>query len=267
METNNIANQTLADVLSFAVEVEDVPRPVVTRPAKYPNGFVIPPHRHRRAQLVYAAEGVMTVTTEQGMWVVPPQRAVWVPALVEHSIRMTGQLLMCSLFITPDAVPGLPSVCCVVAVPLLLRALILHAVTLPRLYAPDSPDERLMMVILDQIQRLPVAPLYLPRPHDPRLQPIVEGLLQDPADTHTLTDWARTVGTSTRTLARLFLADTGMTFRHWGQQARLLEALRRLANREPVTTVALDLGYDSPSAFIAMFKRALGTTPGRYFRL
>jgi AraC-like DNA-binding protein len=121
------------------------------------------------------------------------------------------------------------------------------------------------LVILDQMQGLSVAPLHLPMPRDPRLQAIAQGVLRDPADPRTLTHWARDVGASTRILARLFLADTGLTFRHWCQQARLLEALRRLASREPVTAVALDLGYDSPSAFIAMFKRALGTTPGRYF--
>jgi AraC-like DNA-binding protein len=87
----------------------------------------------------------------------------------------------------------------------------------------------------------------------------------NPGDVRTLADWARTVGAGSRTLARLFLAETGMSFRHWHQQVRLLEALRRLASQEPVTTVALDLGYDSPSAFIAMFKRALGMTPGQYF--
>ena len=265
METINSANQTAVTVLNFAAELDDMPRPIVVRATQYPAGFIIPPHRHRRAQLVYASEGIMTVTTEQGMWVVPPQRAVWVPALVEHCIRTTGRLSMRSLFITPDAAPALPTACCVVAVPPLLRELILYAVSRPRLYAPGSADERLMAVILDQMQGLPVAPLYLPMPRDPRLQAIAQGVLRDPADPRMLTDWARDVGASTRTLARLFLADTGLTFRHWCQQARLLEALRRLASQEPVTTVALDLGYDSPSAFIAMFKRALGTTPGRYF--
>lgn len=207
----------------------------------------------------------MTVTTERGMWVVPPQRAVWVPALVTHQIRATGRLSMRSLYIQPDTAAELPAECCVVAVPPLLRELILYAVTRPRLYEPGSPDERIMAVILDRIRSLPVAPLHLPMPSDQRLRVIAAAMTANPEDARTLADWARTVGASGRTLARLFLAETGMSFRHWRQQVRLLEALRRLAGREPVTTVALDLGYDSPSAFIAMFKRALGTTPGQYF--
>jgi AraC-like DNA-binding protein len=102
-------------------------------------------------------------------------------------------------------------------------------------------------------------------PSDRRLVPIAQALTAHPEDPRTLSDWGRSVGASERTLARLFRADTGLSFRLWRQQARLLEALRRLADREPVTTVALDLGYDSPSAFIAMFKCTLGTTPGHYF--
>jgi AraC-like DNA-binding protein/quercetin dioxygenase-like cupin family protein len=265
MATKNSANQTFIAVLSALAEIEDIPRPVVARATDYPSGFVIPPHSHRRAQLVYASAGVMVVTTERGMWVVPPQRAVWVPALMEHQIRTSGQVSMRSLYITPDAVLGLPQDCCVVAVPPLLRELILYAVTRPRLYELGSPDEHVMLVILDQIQSLPVAPLHLPMPSDPRLLRISKTLMEHPEDARTLAAWARTVGASTRTLTRLFLAETGVSFRHWRQQVRLLEALRRLASHEPVTAVALDLGYNSPSAFIAMFRRAFGTTPRHYF--
>jgi AraC-like DNA-binding protein len=265
MQTKNIANRPTTILVDLLADVEDVPRPIVARATTYPSGSVIPPHRHRRAQLVYAPEGVMTVTTERGMWVVPPQRAVWVPALTTHQIRATGRLSMRSLFIQPGAAAELPTECCVVAVPPLLRELILYAVTRPRLYEPGSPDERIMAVILDQIRSLAVTPLHLRMPGDQRLQAIATAMTANPEDARTLDDWARTVGASSRTLARLFLAETGMSFRHWRQQVRLLEALRRLACREPVTTVALDLGYDSPSAFIAMFKRALGTTPGQYF--
>jgi AraC-like DNA-binding protein len=265
MQTKNIANQPTPSLPELLADIEDVPRPIVARAATYPSGHVIPPHQHRRAQLVYASAGVMTVTTERGVWVVPPQRAVWVPALMTHQIRASGPLAMRSLYIQSEATAELPSECCVVAVPPLLRELILYAVTRPRLYELGSADERLMSVILDQIRSLPVAPLHLPMPRDPRLQIITTALTANPDDTRPLAAWARAAGASARTLARLFVAETGMSFRHWRQQARLLEALRRLARREPVTMVALDLGYESPSAFIAMFKRAVGTTPGQYF--
>jgi quercetin dioxygenase-like cupin family protein len=121
MKTKNIAKQTTTTLADLLADIEDVPRSIVARATAYPDGSVIPPHRHRRAQLVYASEGVMTVTTEKGMWVVPPQRAVWVPACMEHHIRATGRLSMRSLYIKPDAVADLPIDCCIVAVPPLLR--------------------------------------------------------------------------------------------------------------------------------------------------
>jgi AraC-like DNA-binding protein len=123
-----------------------------------------------------------------------------------------------------------------------------------------------MNVILDLVQTLKVTPLDLPIPRDDRLQKISGVLTENPEDNRTLEDWGKTVGATSRTLARLFRSETGMSFRQWRQQVRILEALRRLGREEPVTAVALDLGYDSPSAFIAMFRKALGRTPGQYFK-
>jgi AraC-like DNA-binding protein/mannose-6-phosphate isomerase-like protein (cupin superfamily) len=247
--------------------LEALPRPVVAFANDYPAGHGIARHRHVRAQLLYAAAGVMRVATDRGVWVVPPQRAVWIPAGVEHEIGCAGVVRMRTLYVDPEAIPGLPEACRVVDVPPLLRELILKAATLPPLYDLDGADDRLMRVILDQIETLDVAPLHLPVPTHPRLAPILAALLAHPEDGTGLDAWGRRVGASGRTLARLFVAETGMTFGAWRQQARLLAALTRLAAGDPVTTVALDLGYDSLSAFIAMFRRATGTTPGRYFEV
>jgi AraC-like DNA-binding protein len=244
----------------------DNPRPVVALASDYPGGHEIPPHRHARAQLVYASQGVMTVTAAAGSWVVPPQHAVWMPAGAEHSVQVDRALAMRSLFIRPDAVAGLPAVCRVVAVSALLRALILRAMTLPPRYDEAGPDGRIMQVILDELRALPSAPLHLPRPRDARLLRVTDALLAEPADARPLEAWARHTGASPRTLARLFLAETGLGFRAWRTRARLLHALVALADDEPVTSVAFEAGYDSPSAFIAAFKRAFGTTPARYFR-
>ena len=223
-------------------------------------------HHHRRAQLVYAITGVMRVRTARGLWVVPPQRAVWMPPRTAHQVQTaSGRISMCHLYIEPDAAAHLPAQCGVVRVTPLLRELIRQAAALPQLYDPDGPHGRLVTVILDQIEGLPTAPLHLPDVADPRLRPIAEALIRDPADPRHLADWAARAGASTRTLARLFRRDTGMTFGQWRQQVRLLAALALLAEDRPVTTVALDLGYDSQSAFIAMFRRAFGVTPGRYF--
>ena len=242
------------------------PRPVVTLASDYPTGHVIAPHRHNRAQLVHASRGIMTVTAEAGTWVVPPQRGLWLPAGMEHAIAINRNVEMRSLYIAPDAAPGLPERCGVVDLPPLLRELILEAMAIPPLYDEDGPDGRIMRVILDRLRSLPAAPLHLPRPQDPRLARVTEALRAEPGDGRPLEAWARTAGASSRTLARLFQRETGLTFRAWRQQARLLQALVLLAEETPVTTVALDLGYDSPSAFIAAFKRAFGVTPARYFR-
>ena len=246
-------------------DLDTMPRPVAALAADYPSGHVIARHSHRRAQLVHAAAGVMTVTTETGTWVVPPQRAVWVPALIAHAIKAHGRLAMRTLYVTPDAAPRLPKDCCVITVPPLLGELILEAMRIPPLYSMAGPGARIFAVILDRIRVARVAPLHLPLPADTRLRRITDALSLGPGDRRRLSDWATTAGASDRTLARLFLSETGLTFRQWRQQARLLDALTRLAAGQPVTTVALDLGYESPSAFIAMFKRALGETPGRYF--
>jgi len=265
MKTKNISKRTKTEISDNVEYVERIPRSMVAVALDYPNGYHIPVHCHQSVQLLYACAGVMTVTTEKGIWVVPPQRAVWVPALMEHQIFASGRLSMRSLYIKPDAAPGLPIECCVVSVPPLLRELILHAVTLPRLYPLTGPEARIMTVILDQIRSLSVAPLDLSTPKDPRLERIYRAFTVNPADNRTLGDWGNKVGATSRTLTRLFRSETGMNFRQWRQQVRILEALRRLGNEEPVTSVALDMGYDSPSAFINMFKKALGKTPGQYF--
>ena len=243
-----------------------IPRAVVAVAGDYPPGHWITPHSHARAQLVYASAGVMMVTAGPGIWLVPRQRALWVPAGLEHEIRMRGAVQLRTLYIDTAAVAGLPEACGVVAVSLLLRELILLATTLPDDYALDGPDGRLMAVLLDQLRALPSVPLHLPQPRDRRLRRITESLQAHPGDSRSLEAWAAVAGASARTLARLFLRETGMSFRAWRQQARLLQALVWLAERKAVTTVALDLGYESPSAFIAAFKRAFGVTPARYFR-
>jgi AraC-like DNA-binding protein/mannose-6-phosphate isomerase-like protein (cupin superfamily) len=242
-----------------------VPRAVVALASDYPAGSRVAPHRHDRAQLVFASAGVMAVTTEAGTWVVPPQRAVWVPAATGHEIRMHGNVSLRTLYVEPGPATGLPEACRVITVSPLLRELILRAMEIPARYDQTGPDGRVMALILDELRLSTAAPLYLPRPSDRRLLRVTEALLEDPGDRRPLTAWAKHAGASPRTLARLFAKETGLGFRAWRQQARLLHALVGLAEGRPVTVLALDLGYHSPSAFIAAFKRAFGVTPARYF--
>lgn len=217
-------------------------------------------------QLAYAARGVMNVSTERGAWVIPPHRAVWIPSGVVHRVTMTGRVAVRSVFfrrgMTRQRMPRSP---CAVNVPPLLRELVLEA-TRQGLLRRDVPAQaRLARVMVDCLHVLPVAPLQLPMPRDPRARRAAERILAGPGDARVLHEAAATAGATRRTLERLFTAQTQMTLGRWRQRARLIEALRELAQGRAVTEVALHVGYGSPSAFIAAFRAELGTTPRRYF--
>ena len=269
MKTVNTLKRTdpgfVVTVPEDSLDVEAVNRSVTFRIREYQVPHRVATHRHRRAQLLYASRGVMQVTTGAGIWVVPPYRAVWLPPETDHEVVSHGALALRNLYFEPACCSQLPRECCVVTVSPLLRELILYAVQLPPDYDESGADGRLMRVIIDQIRQLPVAPLYLPLAEEPRLRMIMDALQADPADQRSLEEWGARVGASARTLARLFQSQTGFTFGQWRQQVRLLAALDRLARGQSVTSVASDLGYEKQSAFITMFKRALGKTPGRFF--
>jgi AraC-like DNA-binding protein len=231
-----------------------------------PDGHVIPEHFHPEDQLIFASQGVMTVRTQQGLWVVPPLRAVWIPAGTPHSVAMSGTVSMRTLYFLPRIVRALPKKCFVMNVSSLLRELILQACKFPKLSQKIPAQKRLVDFIIDQLKAVNSIPLQLPHPSDLRAARIAQALLCNPAEQMTLERLSRECGASKRTVQRLFLSQTKMTFGKWRQQLRLLHAMRLLAAGEKVTGAALDAGYSSPSAFIAMFRKQLGTTPNRYFR-
>jgi AraC-like DNA-binding protein len=177
---------------------------------------------------------------------------------------MSGSVSMRTLYLVPRISKSLPRACCTVNVPPLLRELILDAVGRETLRRSKPEEARLIGVMQDQIRALPVAPLQLPMPRDRRAVRVAELLIANPADSRSLDQIAGHAGASPRTIERLFRSQTSMGFARWRQRLRLLHALRLLAAGESVTNVALDAGYDSTSAFIAMFRRELGTTPSRY---
>lgn len=222
-------------------------------------------HAHRKHQLVYAVRGVMVVQTLAGQWVVPPTRAIWMPAGKVHWIRCVGEVRMRSLFVQPALARAVPRELQVVGVSPLLRELIVAATAIAQPYPPGSRDARVMRLILDELRTLPQLPLHLPQPSDSRLRAICDRLARQPDDKRTLADWAVALGITTKTIQRVFARETGMTFGQWRQQLRLLRALERLATGEKVLDVAVQLGYDSPSAFATMFKRQFGSTPSQFF--
>jgi AraC-like DNA-binding protein len=231
-----------------------------------PSGYRTGVHAHPWAQLVYATKGVLTISTGEGLWVVPSQRAVWIPPAFEHDVQTNSAARMQTIYIRPDLVPGLSTRCSVIPVSALLRELVLDVMRRRMLVASDAAQERLAGVLVDQLAESREAPLDLRMPKDPRARRVADRVLADVAAQTPLADLARGCGASLRTLERLFEKETTHTFGRWRQRARLLEALKRLASGDAVTHVALDVGYDSPSAFIAMFKRVLGTTPRQWVR-
>jgi len=243
---------------------EHLMQPVEVRAVDMPPGHIMDWHHHVWGQLAYASQGVLTVSTATGTWAVPPERAVWIPPRIEHRVSARKGAAFRSLYVEARLARELPPDCGVVAVSPLMRELIVAVSRLPRDYDPGGPGGRLAAVILDELRQLETIPLYLPMPRDPQLLEIAQALSDEPGDDRTLAQWAGAVGSTERTLARRFVAETGLSFGAWRQRLRLLASLDRLMAGEPVTSIALDLGYDSPSAFTAMFRRTLGAPPTQY---
>jgi len=246
-------------------EIEAVQSPIAGRATDYPAGWHIKPHLHSKHQLIYAVRGVMVVKTEAGRWVVPPTRGIWMVAGMTHEIWCIGEVHMRSLLVSTDAARNLMEVTQAVGISPLLRELMRAAMDVKQPYLPGTRDGRLMRLILDEVRALPVLPLHLQMPSDPRLLRICELLQQRLDDSSTMADWARRLALDVKTIQRLFTKETGMTFGQWRQQARLLRALELLAAGEKVIDVALALGYESPSAFSTMFRKQFGQSPSQFF--
>jgi AraC-like DNA-binding protein len=224
----------------------------------------VPQHQHKQGQLILALHGAVTCRTENGIWIVPPDCGVWIPGGVPHSNQVTSNARLSYLFVQPEAA-RLPQECCTLAVSPMLREMILRLADVPVNSALDDHINRMVRVLLDELAQMPIQGLELPASSHPKIAAITAALMADPSDRRTLVEWAAHVAMSERSLKRLMVEETGLTFGRWRQQMHLVIALRELASGATVQRVSSDLGYESVTAFIVMFKKALGTTPTRYF--
>jgi len=248
VEVGYIINPELP-VIPFAIDVKDA--------------GCASSHAHPRGQFIYASSGTMRVICGQDIWTVPSSQAVWVPPFIEHEVYFPGEVTLRNLFIDQTFTDTLPTECVVLEVSNLLREMVLK-VSQTDSYSLDSPAYRFMLVIIDELSQAKPTDLRLPIGRDERLLRVLNSLMQSPGDNKGLDQWAKTSGASTRTLSRLFVKETGFTFYEWRKRLRLQEAIKRLGKGDDVTTIAFELGYNSLSAFIKMFRQSLGSSPGQF---
>lgn len=242
---------------------ETAARPIVGFSYDYPSGTVSGFHSHKRAQLLYAISGVMHVDTSGASFVVPPTTALFLPANARHSVSMDGPVAMRELFLREDAAKMVGAQPKVISVSGLLREVIIATCKAPLEWDPLGRVHHLAALALDEIGQSSALPLRLPLPKDPRLSALVVALRQRPDDPRTLEEWSELANASSRTLARKFRAETGLSFRQWRQQARLTEALSALTMGTPPAKAASIAGFQSVPAFGAAFRSLFGITPGQ----
>lgn len=248
------------------IDPDTLPRPVVTM------GFVLPDinelrlgtHTHRKGQVMFVQKGALNCEVAGGLWIVPPGSAMWVPGGLSHSIKAAGGLEGYNTFIDSGIAAALPARCCALTVTPLLREVLIRTAHLPALYDQGGPETRLFGVLSDELATATVEKLNLPMPTDTRLRRMADLMLQTPADRGTLSDWAVRLALSERTLARLISQQTGMSFGRWRQQLAIMLAVEWLVEGASIQQVASDLGYESVPGFTTMFRKRLGTPPGRY---
>jgi len=224
-------------------------------------GFWFQAHSHPQPQILWPARGVLGVAVGDDQWVLPPTRALWMPRDVVHRTGANRTAVLQGVYLDAARCPIDWRTPTVLAVGPLLAELFGH---LCRDDLAEPARARAEAVLLDLLEPLPSAPLTVRMPTDPRAARVAEALLDNPADQRGLDAFARAADTSARTLSRLFVSQTGTSFDRWRTGVRMWAALPLLADGEPVSRVAHSVGYATPSAFLAAFRRTVGTTPTGY---
>lgn len=250
----------MADIPPHHAPTRDHPIRIRSRPMPAGHGFA--GHTHPWAQLAYSSRGVLRMTSMSTTWIVPPSRAVYVPPNVPHQVAVIEDAFLRTIYIDESACPAGLSGCQVVEVSPLMREVI---AALDARELPGRREALLCELLQDEMMRSRPLPLGVPLPTEKRLRGLCEAVLADPAHAQTLEMSAARAGASVRTIARLFRQELGMSFSQWRQQAVLARAIPLLSQGYPLARVAHEFGYQSQSAFSAMFRRAFGESPRAFF--
>jgi AraC-like DNA-binding protein len=261
-----VEKQTIIDAVEYGYEINPA-RPVLSYYTHIYNGMCAATHAHPRAQIIYASKGVTKVITPGMVWMVTPLQAIWVPGMVEHQACFIDHVDVRNIFLDPSVTGHLPNNCFAFDVSPFFRELMLRIMQFDTTQPISAAERRMLQVLLDEISTLQPASLNLPVGNDPRINIVTDTLITQVGKEMTLEAAAALACVSSRTLSRLFVAETGMTYRDWCIKLKLLEAIRRLGAGETISTIAYELGYESVSAFTYMFRKSLGVTPGEFGRL
>ena len=238
-------------------------RPIMGFADEYPAGMLDPRHSHSRSQLTYCNSGVMMVSADEALFMLPPRRAIWIPAGTEHEVQCRGPVSAYTLYIDPELDPD-PQTARVIEVSDLVRALVFEVGQFEPTYDMDAREGNIARLLLSEIRRMAVTPSDLPMPQDERLLRVCQALIDNPADPRDLDSWASLAAMGRRTFTRAFRRETGAGLATWRQQVRLMAAIPMLEAGKSVAVVAFEVGYESPSAFTATFHKVFGMPPSAF---
>jgi AraC-like DNA-binding protein len=258
-----VEKQTIIDAVEYGYEINPE-RPVLSYNTHIYNGMCAEAHAHPRAQLIYASKGVTKVITPDNVWMVTPLQAIWVPGMVEHQVCFLDHVEVRNVFLDPSVTTGLSKNCFAFDVSAFFRELVLRIMEFDTSFPIAAAERRILQVLLDEISILQPARLNLPVGNDPRISVITDTLIRNVGQEMTLEEAAAMACVSSRTLSRLFVVETGMTYRDWCIKLKLLEAIRRLGTGAAISSIAYELGYESVSAFSYRFRKAIGVPPGEF---
>lgn len=223
----------------------------------------LPLHAHDEGQLTFAASGMVQVHTYDGVWLVPPQLAAWMPPGAAHRIEMLTDAELWLVHWRPEVLRawgiGAPlDRAFALRVTPLLRSLLEEAVSID---PQSSKAELIVRLMLHELTAMPAAPTFLPFPSSLAGRHVADLVLADRRNKMTLRELASRAVTSARTVSRLFPAETGLTLKAWRHRARIVRAMEQLAKGDAPAKVARDIGFANTAAFSSAFRHVTATTP------